>query len=636
MSARSSSVVAKRVGVAREDGAPTMLRGFARRTSEHTPCLRQGATRFIPLSLVLLAACGGPGGIGQRVAPALPTASRALDGDASGTDTAGSGVCPGMPEAPLVVDWPAEKRIDLGTGLAHGSNAGLVVAAVQCPHVRILKTCSVNNPYVFAPAQIARTTLHFEGADDIRANLPFSMGDLALASDAAIDVALAYVGRRTAQLRTVDRSALVGECAGATHFVRSAWIGAFRVASGTRGRAQSFAELSRLGSLDASSSSAKRLLHEDGTLESCESHDASATSPPARCGVPVRIELGAIVAARPQVDASAGTPRRPSVPASKPPASPARRTWYPQPGIGPSFAWVDGSRAILGLVWHREKEAAGVVALDRKTLAERWAAGPFPIRWTSPVARLEVVGDRIALSDDRGDVHILDVNTGAERRVARVEGGIRRSCAATDGSRRLIVIAGRQGGDGEPSFLDVDSGALERADARLACPTKNAPLGDLAAKPVCGPCTNARVPGFRASRTIADGEDRITLGTARAQTRLEAFAIGWHPRTQTPAWQTRLAAPGDVPASTEEAPAVVLSHGRIFHVYETELGTRRYRLVSRSSRTGVLLSSSDVPATSEATLTSVTMEGGDIFVVMGHELHVLDVSTGTWRSMKEL
>ena len=82
-------------------------------------------------------------------------------------------------------------------------------------------------------------------------------------------------GWRTTSRSVTAKDELSGACEGATHFVRSANVGAFAVASGTRGQLKTAGELFGLGA-SAASKSEKRSVRRDGDIQACEASSADA------------------------------------------------------------------------------------------------------------------------------------------------------------------------------------------------------------------------------------------------------------------------------------------------------------------------------------------------------------------------
>src|SRR5262249_25761778 len=111
----------------------------------------------------------------------------------------------------------------------------------------------------------------------------------------SIDLALVMVGKKGTTVAAAAKPELAGTCDGATHFVRSAFVGAFAMATGTNGKARAVADMFG-ASAQAASTSEKKTANKDGDLEACRKSTADAPKPPDQCGSAVRLELVPLVA----------------------------------------------------------------------------------------------------------------------------------------------------------------------------------------------------------------------------------------------------------------------------------------------------------------------------------------------------
>jgi hypothetical protein len=136
-----------------------------------------------------------------------------------------------------------------------------------------------------------------DNMDEVRANIPISSGEVGgeVSSGRAINLATVYVGRRSTTVNHLTTGDISGSCEGATHFVRSASLGAFSMATGAKGKAAVVAEMFGVGA-GASSDSSRNALNSDGSLESCRTSTPDDADPPSECRAPVKIELMPILA----------------------------------------------------------------------------------------------------------------------------------------------------------------------------------------------------------------------------------------------------------------------------------------------------------------------------------------------------
>lgn len=169
---------------------------------------------------------------------------------------------------------------------------GIAVVAYDCKQARILRDCRVDGSYGFVGTTLKQQVIHLANADELKLNLPFSHGRLGggVRRGAALDAAMDIVGEQVASLPVVAKSDLVGDCAGATHFVREATVGAFVTQQNTSGKVEAAAHILSLGA-SGSSTSNKEIINKDGDPDSCSASDPSSKSPSPHCASLLRLEL---------------------------------------------------------------------------------------------------------------------------------------------------------------------------------------------------------------------------------------------------------------------------------------------------------------------------------------------------------
>jgi uncharacterized protein len=238
----------------------------------------------------------GAGSLGQAVRPEDKTAA-----DALGEEGAACTKAPKKGE-PLVVDWKTNEQLELTVAM----QKSVAVVAYDCKSIKLLKDCSIQGGYGFtAVPSVLQETVKIEDADEVQASMPLGGATLGgeVKRGAAIDIGLAYVGKRKAMSASVAKSELVGDCDGATHFVRGATIGAFAMETGTKGEVRAAAEIFG-ASAKAASTSNKKKLNSAGDLSACKAVKDGAEAPPEGCAAVVRLDLLAIDSGPP--DATAG------------------------------------------------------------------------------------------------------------------------------------------------------------------------------------------------------------------------------------------------------------------------------------------------------------------------------------------
>ena len=240
-------------------------------------------TRFSSLLFVSIAACGGPGAVGNAARPEAPTGSEAFEEKpAAGCEGVGKYA------EPLIVDWKSQERTDLELAM----KKGVAVVSYDCKTIRMLKDCSLNGSYEYAGVSLKEDMVQLENADEVRANLPLSGIKLGgeLERGSSIDVALVMVGKRGSTAGAVSKDTLKGTCEGATHVVRAAYVGAFAMARGSRGKVRAVAEVFGAGG-EAKSESQKHTSNKDGDVTACKSSSPDSPKPPDQCQSALRLEL---------------------------------------------------------------------------------------------------------------------------------------------------------------------------------------------------------------------------------------------------------------------------------------------------------------------------------------------------------
>ncbi len=244
----------------------------------------------IPLALAPLAsgACK-VGGAAEAVRPADPTSTAAID--------APTGPCREVDKQgePLIVDWRAEQRAELELAMKDG----VAVVHYDCAGLKLVNDCSVEGVYGYRSVTLKEQIIKLESSDELRANLPAFGAALAAKLDgelkrgSKLDVALAIAGKARTARREANQAELKGSCAGATHFVRGAFVGAFAMQTATRAEARTAAQVFGAGA-DAASASAKQVMNRDGSVEKCRAAPAESERATPMCSAILRLELVAL------------------------------------------------------------------------------------------------------------------------------------------------------------------------------------------------------------------------------------------------------------------------------------------------------------------------------------------------------
>lgn len=228
---------------------------------------------------------GNPGAAGNAVRPDASKAADVIDGPVKCREVGESG-------QPLIVDWPAHER----TNLEEAMMSGVAVVSYDCKELKLLKDCRLDGSYGFLGLTKREESLQLVDADEIQANLP-GFGTKLIANiggelkrGRTLDLAMVMAGKARTTVPRATRAELKGQCDGATHFVRGAFIGAFAMARGTRGSVRTSAEIFGAGA-SASSDSSRLDRSREGEPKACEAVSPGDATPPKNCRTAIRLEL---------------------------------------------------------------------------------------------------------------------------------------------------------------------------------------------------------------------------------------------------------------------------------------------------------------------------------------------------------
>lgn len=241
---------------------------------------------FFAASLIVVAiAALGCGAAAEAVLPSAPTAGEIIPQGCSNSRRV----------RPLVVDWKGEDRADL----REAETRGVAVVRYDCDVLEVLTDCHLPGEYGYVGMTPEYTVVRFDTAGEIRANLPFSGVRLAgeIGQDRSLQLAMATVGKTTSRTASAGTDQLVGQCEGATHFVRGIYRGAFAMETAARGHTRSAADI--LGaSLEGAARGRQSFRITSGGSDACSEATVDSSSPPARCDIPLKLELRRIGAAK--------------------------------------------------------------------------------------------------------------------------------------------------------------------------------------------------------------------------------------------------------------------------------------------------------------------------------------------------
>ncbi len=245
----------------------------------------------------------GPGGAAEAIRPETPTASNALgEAQTECRDVKAGG-------EPLVVDWKPEKRGDLEVAMSDG----VAIVKYSCEGIELLKDCKIDGSYGFIGMTKREQVVRLESADEVHANLPLSGASIGgeVSRGSKVDIAMILVGKKRTTWAEPTQKDLQGTCAGATHYVRGATVGAFVIEMGSQAKARAAAEFFG-ASAGGSSESSKETRQQEGDPKDCASAKPDADKPPSQCGAPVRLVLAPVAAAPAEGEAPPAAPPPPA------------------------------------------------------------------------------------------------------------------------------------------------------------------------------------------------------------------------------------------------------------------------------------------------------------------------------------
>jgi hypothetical protein len=239
------------------------------------------ASACLPAIALAAASCGASIPDVDAKAPTLA--------DAQGSPAQTAALCEKAEnrDSPLVVEWPGTHKVELESI----SKRGLVVVKYEGCKLSVLPLCEAKGAYTFESISPQVEGLEIKDENDLFAKLPVAAPGLRaeMASGKAFKLDYVLVGQRIAADGPSD---MTGDCAGATHFVRTISVGAYKM--------ESMAKASQGADVDAgivqaggSRSSSRARNRASGDVGGCGSKtdlDESAART-AGCSAPVQLGL---------------------------------------------------------------------------------------------------------------------------------------------------------------------------------------------------------------------------------------------------------------------------------------------------------------------------------------------------------
>jgi hypothetical protein len=194
---------------------------------------------------------------------------------------------------PLIIEWPATDRASLESRLRRG----LVVVRYEGCLVEVLRDCAAPEfAYDYQGITRKNDQITIRSTDELYVNMPLTAVDLEakLAKAGELNVSMALVGNYEAQRARFDISELQGRCAGATHVIAAAQVGAFAFYTGAAAEIGTAVEVENVAGVGGRSTASREILNEDGDALACKNSTPSDLEPPPECGALLRLELSAL------------------------------------------------------------------------------------------------------------------------------------------------------------------------------------------------------------------------------------------------------------------------------------------------------------------------------------------------------
>jgi hypothetical protein len=234
-------------------------------------------------TLVVAAALSGGGcseTASQLAVPPALAAAKTLEGAR----------CSLASSRPLVIEWPSDERGALEVRLRRGVTA---VRYTGCD-LTVVDRCSLpRSRYTYSGITPKRESHTFATADDLYARMPVGASKLeaSLKSAGHLDLEMTIVGRLESSAASIRTSDLEGDdCTNATHFVRAASVGAFRLDTGAQATVGGAVDTPKLA-IGGSGSAKRGALTADGDEQACGGASEADATPPHKCGALLRLEL---------------------------------------------------------------------------------------------------------------------------------------------------------------------------------------------------------------------------------------------------------------------------------------------------------------------------------------------------------
>ncbi|MCA9699782.1 MAG: sel1 repeat family protein [Myxococcales bacterium] len=168
----------------------------------------------------------------------------------------------------------------------------MVVVRATCDTFEVLKECSVPGEYRHSGTDDHLDLREYNNEIELQANVPGGVVKFGASFSRAqsVYIGAALVGIQQVPRGELRRSDLRGNCEGALHFVRGAYIGAFAVRSASSGSYATAMDVFA-ASVGGSKTKDEELLRESGSLDACKMAKLGDAQAPVGCSSVVSLEL---------------------------------------------------------------------------------------------------------------------------------------------------------------------------------------------------------------------------------------------------------------------------------------------------------------------------------------------------------
>lgn len=259
------------------------------------------------------------------------------------------------------------------------------------------------------------------------------------------------------------------------------------------------------------------------------------------------------------------------------------------------------------------------------TFERAWKAGPYgTLSEGIGATHLAVAGDRVAVTDYRLTLHVLDAATGKELRSLRLSDRARSMCSPTDGRKQVWIEVV----DNSSLVVDLDAGKAEPFARRPAWCRGGASHECAGARAACTDDRN-RAPkqvGFGTDLVFTEGTSAVAVGHKEPGTRTP-MAMGFDATRGAALWTTTIPTDPSTVTGIPDASGDI-AEGRFFTTYS--MGSQKgIRLVSFDARTGARRWDVEVPRGSAGSgVNGLTVTATRVYVPHWTWLDVFDAGSG--------